>query len=581
MTQEKKLFSQLTPWQPRQFLPETVDLTQKENVVKYYQQLLDTTLQTPEEVKALLKNRSELEAAISQQQSILYIEMTCQTDEPGRAAAYKAFIETVSPAIKPLADQLDRKTIRAIDALGFKDPYYDVYFRKLRSDMEIFRDVNIPLETQDALLSQQYQTVSGAMTVLFRGEELPIAKMRKFLYEPDRQTRQEAWKAEAQRRLEDKDTLDEIFDKMITVRHQIARNADFENYRDYKFKEYHRFSYTPDDCKQFQAAVETHLVPLMRQLNQYRAEQMQLTQLRPWDTTADPLGKEPLVPAKDLTGFLQGLTKMFDRVDPEFGQQFKMMDETGLLDLESRKGKAPGGYQSTLNEARKPFIFGNTIGNNSDLRLMAHEGGHAFHALACAHDPLLAYRHAPMEFCEVASMSMELLAGAHLDIFYNESEQKRWWLDQLEGVIRILASVAQSDAFQHWLYENPEHTALQRHEKWIELDNRFSSGLIDWTGLESERKYSWQRILHFYQVPFYYIEYGIAQLGALGIWLQSKQDFSKAIANYKKALALGGSGLLPELFEAAGLPFDFSEKTIQPLAMAIQQEWGSLCESLE
>jgi oligoendopeptidase F len=566
----------LPPYKNRQFVPEIADFSQTQVVVALFEQLANRPLDNSDGFEQWLLDRSELEAAFDQHRAILYIQMTCQTDNTDYAGAYQAFIENVASAVKPLIDQLNRKMIDAVDTLGFNDPHYDVYFQTVRSDIELFREENTPLQTQDDLLSQQYQTVTGAMTVQFRGEELPIAKMRKFLYESDRQTRQEAWQAEAQRRLEDKDTLDEIFDKMIALRHQIAQNAGFTNYRDYKFKDYHRFNYTPEDCKQFHTATETYLVPLLRQLHQHRAKQMQLKLLKPWDTVADPRGAEPLVPADNLTDFLQGLMKMFDRVDPEFGRQFKMMDETGLLDLESRKGKAPGDYQSTLNEVRKPFIFGNTIGNNSDLRLMTHEGGHAFHALACAHDPLLAYRHAPIEFCEVASMSMELLAATHLDVFYNESEQKRWWCEQLEMTIFLLLKVATIDAFQYWLYENPSHTRTQRDKKWIELDERFSSGLIDWTGLHAERASFWLRVLHFFQVPFYYIEYGIAQLGALGIWLQSKDDMTLAVNNYKKALSLGGSRPLPELFEAAGLPFDFSEKTIQPLADTIQREWELL-----
>lgn len=574
MTERSTLdLSTLTPYQPRQFVPDNADFSQKQVAVELFEKLAGRPLENPEALRQWLLDRSEVEAAFDQHKAILYIQMTCQTDNTDYANAYQAFIETVVPAVKPLTDRLNHKMIEAVDAIGFDDPHYAVYFQAVRSDIELFREENTPLQTQEDLLSQQYQTVTGAMTVEFRGDELPIAKMRKFLYEPDRQTRQEAWQGEAQRRLQDKDILDAIFDKMISVRHQIAKNAGFPNYRDYKFKEYHRFSYTPEDCKQFHAAAETHLVPLLRQLHQYRAEQMQLKQLKPWDTAADPLGADPLIPADNVSDFLQGLIKMFDRVDPEFGRQFKMMNESRLLDLDSRKGKAPGGYQSTLNEARKPFIFGNTIGNNSDLRLMTHEGGHAFHAMACAHDPLLAYRQAPLEFCEVASMSMELLAAAHLDVFYNESEQKRWWQEQLEMTIFLLLRIAAIDAFQHWLYENPSHTRTQRDEKWIELDERFSSGLIDWTGLEAERASHWHRVLHFFQVPFYYIEYGIAQLGALGIWLQSKKDAASATHRYKTALSLGGSRSLPELFETAGLPFDFSEKTVQPLAAAIKHEW--------
>lgn len=567
----------LQPYKPRSFVPGAADLSQKQVIEDLYTKLAERPLNNDDTIRQWLLDRSELEAAVDQHRSVLYIQMTCQTDDPDRAKAFQAFTETIVPIIKSLGDQLDRKMIQAADAIGFNDPHDALYFQMVRSDIELFQEDNIPLQTQDELLNQQYQTVAGAMTVEFKGQEYPISKMRKFLYEPDRQIRQEAWQAESRRRLKDKDALDEIFDKMVSVRHQIAQNAGFSNYRDYKFKEYHRFSYTPQDCKQFHSAVERYIVPLQTQLERYRIEHMQLEQLRPWDIVADPLGAEPLKPADTLDAFTAGLQKIFCRVDSGFGRQFEMMIQNGLLDLESRKGKAPGGYQSTLNEARKPFIFGNTIGNNSDLRLMTHEGGHAFHALACADDPLVAYRQAPTEFCEVASMSMELLAGAHLDIFYDKAQQQRWWCEQLEGIVRILTTVARNDAFQHWLYENPLHSRSQREEKWIELDGRFGSDHIDWTSLETERASYWQRILHFYMCPLYYIEYGIAQLGALGIWLQSKKDPASAINNYKNALSPGGSRPLPELFEAAGLEFDFSEKTIRPMAAVIQEEWASLC----
>ena len=411
------------------------------------------------------------------------------------------------------------------------------------------------------------------MTVQFQGTEYPIPQMRKFSLETDRSLREEAWRATAERYQQDRDELDEVFDKMIAVRDKIAKNAGFDNYRDYKFKEWHRFDYTPEDCKRFHEAVRTCLVPVLRQIQTRRIEQLGLEKMRPWDLSVDTLGREPLVPFDSTAEFIDALGKMFAQVDPEFGTGYNIMRDNGLLDLESRKGKAPGGYQCALQEARKPFIFMNAIGTNDDLRVLMHEGGHAFHALACADEVLAGYRHAPMEFCEVASMSMELLSASQLSVCYDDQQQARWWRDQLEKIAQLLISVACNDMFQHWLYENPTHTAQQRRDKWLEINERYSCGLVDWTGLEDVKASAWQRILHFYQVPFYYIEYGIAQLGALGVWLQSKEDFAQAVANYKKALALGGSRPLPELFETAGLEFDFSEKTIAPLSQAVLNEW--------
>ncbi len=566
-------FNTLPPYQPRTFVPEGADLTKKESVADLYDKLLGRTVRSADELESLINDRSELEAAVAQVNSILYIRMTCQTDDSGRAQAYKDFIETVVPATKPLADQLDRKIIEAVDSLDFTASRYDVYFRKIRSDIELFREDNVPLQTDDALLSQQYQTVTGAMTVQFDGKEHPIARMRTFQMQIDRDLRQRAWQATNERYMQDAEKLDDIFGKMVSVRHKIAQNAGHENCRDYKFKEYHRFDYTPDDCKQYHKAIETHLVPIQQEIFALRCEQLGLEKLRPWDMVVDPMGREPLKPFQTTSQFIAGIGKMFTQLDPVFGQYFQVMADNGLLDLDSRKGKAPGGYQSTLYEARKPFIFMNAIGTNDDLRVLMHEGGHAFHALSCAPDPLLDYRHAPMEFCEVASMSMEFLAASQLSVCYDDSQQARWWRNQLETVVRILVSVAVNDAFQHWMYENPEHTATQRNEKWIELNDRFGGGLVDWTGFETSRAVQWHGILHLFQVPFYYIEYGIAQLGALGLWLQSQADMPAAINNYKKALTLGGSQPLPRLFEAADLTFDFSAKTIQPLAAILLEKW--------
>jgi oligoendopeptidase F len=571
--QTDSALARLAPYQPRQFLPESVDLTQEEVVTNFYQQLLDRSLQTPDALEKLMLDRSELEAAIAEVESILYVRMTCQTDDADRAAAYKAFIETVTPAVKPLSDQLDRKMIQAVDELNFEDSYYDLYFRKIRSDIEIFTDANIPLQTEDSLLSQEYQTVTGAMTVEFDGDEYTMPQMRKYQLDTNRDLRERSWRATTERYLQDSKPLNDIFDKMITIRHQIAQNAGFANYRDYKFVEWHRFSYTPDDCKQFHRAVETCLVPLQQQILSRRAEQLNLDALRPWDLVVDPLGREAMRPFESTADFIAGLGRMFAAADDDFGKGYQFMQDNDLLDLESRKGKAPGGYQACLSEARKPFIFMNATGINDDLRVLMHEGGHAFHSLSCAHEPLMDYRHASMEFCEVASMSMELLVAPQLPVCYDEIQQSRWWRSHLETIVRLLISVAVNDAFQHWLYENPTHTVGQRADKWLEINDRFGCDLVDWSDLRTEHAAIWQRTPHFYQTPFYYIEYGIAQLGALGIWLQSKQDMSKAIANYKKALSLGGTQLLPELFAAAGLTFDFSEKTVRPLSEMLLTEW--------
>ncbi len=580
LSQDNSLnFDTLAPYQPRRFVPARADLTNRDVVTALYQRLCSREVNDAEQLEQWLLDRSELESALAQYRSILYIRMTCRTDDPQRAGAYRQFIETVVPAVEPLSDHLDRKWLEASERLDYHPPRYAVYSRAVRSDVDLFRLENVPLQTDNALLSQHYQTVTGAMTVPFEGRDYPVPQMRKFLQETDRTVRQQAWTATGRRYLQDRDDLDGIFDRMVSVRDRIAKNAGFANYRDYKFREYHRFDYTPQHCRQFHAAVHEYLVPLQRKMLSFRAEQMGLSSLRPWDLSVDPLGRAPLQPFATTEQFIARLHAMFARLDGQFGNWFKVLMDDGLLDLESRQGKAPGGYQSALYEARKPFIFMNAIGANDDLRVLMHEGGHAFHSLACSEEPLWAYRHAPTEFCEVASMSMELLAAAHLSVCYDEAQQNRWWREQLETIVRILISVAVYDAFQHWLYENPSHTRQQRDEHWIALQERYEGDSVDWSGLEEYRCPLWQRTLHFFQYPFYYIEYGIAQLGALGIWLQSKQDMPRAIRNYKAALSLGGSRPLPELFAAAGVPFDFSPKTIRPLTEAIGAQWSQHCNN--
>ncbi|MCE5185314.1 MAG: M3 family oligoendopeptidase [Planctomycetaceae bacterium] len=565
--------TELRPFQPRSFLPERIDLAKKENVTAWLQRLLDRVIDSADQFERFVLDRSEVEAAIAQQQSILYIEMTCHTDQPEIAEAYKKFIEQVVPAARPLEDQLDRKCIDLNQKFPLDAHRYGVYFRAMETDVSLFRSENVPLQTQEALLKQEYQKVIGGMVVQFDGKDFPVPQMLRFLMEPNRAVRQGAWDATAGAYAAKADTLDDIFDQMIHLRHQIALNAGFASYREYKFKEYHRFDYTPADCRAFHQAIQRHIVPLQREILGRRAADMALLGLRPWDLEADPRGLPPLKPANDLVQFVNGIQQMFTGVLPEFGEQFRSMLEHGLLDLESRRGKAPGGYQSTLYESRLPFIFMNAIGANTDLRTLTHEGGHAFHALACAHDDLFAYRHAPMEFCEVASMSMELLSAAFLDRFYDPSQQKRWWRDTFERIVRLLVHIAIVDAFQHWLYDNPSHTRRQRRQQWLELNRQFGSDAVDWSGLEQIQAAWWHRVLHFYEVPFYYIEYGIAQVGALGVWSRARQDYSRVVLDYKQALVLGGSRPLPQLFKAAGLSFDFSEKTIQPIAQLLQDQW--------
>ncbi len=569
--------SALEPYVPRRFVPAGADLTDRATVVKLYKALLAREVSSGEALEAWVADRSELDAAVDQAGSILYIRMTCQTDDPERASRYKAFQTHVVPAIKPLGHALDAKYLAARERLGGGGRRYAVYDRTTRTQVAIFREANVPLQTDLSLLSQAYQTRCGAMTVRFDGEEQTLPQMARYQQEPDRALRERAWRATTARRLQDADALEALFDKMLAGRARVAANAGMSSFREYSFAAMNRFDYTPADCEAYHDAVEAVVVPLWREIQQQRRRRMALAALRPWDTRVDVEGRAPLKPFTEPSRLVDGCVEVFRRTDPALAEQFASMRDAGLLDLASRKGKAPGGYQATLAEARKPFIFMNAVGLDRDVRTLLHEGGHAFHTLAAADEPLLAYRHAPMEFCEVASMGMELLADGHLGVFYDDpAAGARSRREHLEGIIMILPWVATIDAFQHWIYTHPGHTAAARRDAWLAVHDRFSGGVVDWTGLDEAKGCLWHRQLHVFEAPFYYIEYGIAQLGALQLWVRAKADPAAALADYKAAMALGGSRPLPELFAAAGLRFDFSAETIGPLVEAVAAELAML-----
>ncbi len=568
--------TQLPVYQKRAFVPQNADLTDLATVKSLYERLEAQIINSASSLEQWLIHRSELDAALSQAGSILYIRMTCQTDDPKIAADYTKFVETIPPVVKPINDRLNHKYVHAREHFVLDVKRYFVYDRAVKTDIELFVDSNVPLQTKVDLLSQEYQTICGAMTVNFEGKEHTLPQMGKYLLETDRSLRERAWKATAERRFKDKDKLEGIFDGMFALRNTIARNAGFSNFTEYQFKAYHRFDYGPDDCKKYHETVEKLIVPLNGKILKKRREQMGLSSLRPWDTAVDAQGKKALNPFKDAEDLIKRTGSIFNKLDPDFGRQFQEMNTLGLLDLSSRKGKAPGGYQNTLEEARKPFIFMNAVGIDDDVRTLLHESGHAFHALASADDAIVDYRHAPMEFCEVASMAMELLGGRYLSEFYSPQDLQRSNREHLEGIIQTLAWVANIDAFQHWLYEHRQHSAQERLLAWNECYERYSGNFIDWSELAEVKNYLWHRQLHIFEVPFYYIEYGIAQLGALQVWLNARRDPKKALENYKQGLSLGGSRPVGELYKAAGISFDFSKKIIKPLVDAVTEEWERL-----
>ncbi|MCA9411560.1 MAG: M3 family oligoendopeptidase [Candidatus Omnitrophica bacterium] len=550
---------------PRKFVPKEVDLGDWERIEPLFKNLLERDLETKKQIEKWLKDLSELEACLDEEGSRRYILMTCNTTDEDLEKAYLHFITEVEPKLKPYSDKLNRKYLESPARKKLDPERYLVYDRDIENDVKLFREENVPLQTEDDKLRQQYQKLCGSLTVQFDGEERTMPQMRKYLEVTDRSIRKDAWTKTSEQYLTHKDEFDTIYDKQIELRDQIAKNAGFPNYRDYIHLAKSRFDYTPEDCYAFHSAVEDLIVPINRKLAQRRKENLGVDILRPWDLQVDEKGRDPLRPFETGSELEEGVHKMFSNIDPELAEQFALMRNNSLLDLESRKGKAPGGYQCGLEEVRYPFIFMNAAGTDSDVFTLLHEGGHAFHSFACREDPMTTYRNPPLEFAEVASMSMELFGLDFLGEFYSDEEARRSRESTLEGILKVLAWIATIDAFQHWVYLNPHHSREERKDFWLSLQDRFGSG-VDWTGFEDAKAHAWHRQLHPFTVPFYYIEYGIAQLGALQLWVCALDDLAAAVADYKEALTLGGSRPLPELFAKAGIRFGFDKETVGPLS---------------
>jgi oligoendopeptidase F len=556
---------------PRRFLPPDLPAGDWKEIAPFFEDLEKRKLHSPKDLEQAFLDLSELLSAVEEEGAIRYIRMTCDTTSPEYEKAYLTFVEEVAPKVE---EALHRLRVKFASAPAWKDldpKRYLVLKRKWENAIAIFREENIPLKVEEEKLGQRYQKIFGAMTVEFEGRTQTLQQMAKYLEEPDRRTREKAWELISERRLKDKDELESIFEELLSLRQKRAENAGFENFRDFAFRERERFDYGPKECEAFHKGVEEAVVPLLRQLHKERAKRLGLKKLRPWDLLCDPEGRPPLRPFKEAEELVAGVQEIFLRLDPRLGELFRRMAELRLLDVANRPGKAPGGYQSTLTERRLPFIFMNAVGRDQDLWTLLHESGHAFHTLLSRDEPLHMYRDPPLEFAEVASMGMELLASPFLDVFYPEEADRRRSLEEhLYGIVRLLCWVATIDAFQHWVYTHPGHSRAERHKAWVEIFQRFS-GLEDWSGYEEVLEHEWHRQLHLFLAPFYYIEYGIAQLGALRLWGKAQEDRKRAIEKYIEALRLGGGKPLPELFSTAELPFDFGPDSLSQAAKTIHR----------
>jgi oligoendopeptidase F len=570
-------FENLPLHTPRRFVPAQIDLGAWQQIEPLYDQLgaRATLCANVAEFERWILDGGELAAALDEEASKRHIAMTCHTDNPEAETAYLHFVEKIEPQLKPRRFKLEEIYLAHPLRAQLPRPRYKVFDRDTQLRVDLYRPENVALETEETRLGQQYDKLCGSLTVQFRGEEQTLTRMARHLEETDRALRQEAWELITNRRLQEEEKFEDIFERMLALREQMARNAGFSNYLEFAFRRLGRFDYTPADCVKFHDAIESEFMPTVRELQAERREKLGLGALRPWDVAVDPLNRPPLRPFKQVEQLVANTQRVFDQLDGWLADGFRTMQDLKLLDLANRRGKAPGGYQTTLAESRLPFIFMNAVGQQRDVETLLHEGGHAFHALAAQGEEMFAYRTAPCEFCEVASMSMELLGNEFIESFYEPPEAQRARRTHLEGIIGLFPWIATVDAFQHWIYSHPGHTRAERRAAWLALMDRFG-GDMDWSGREVVQASLWHRQLHIFLVPFYYVEYGIAQLGALQLWANSKVDKAKALRDYRSALALGGSRPLPELFSAAGCRFDFTAATVKPLVKLVREELAAL-----
>jgi len=561
----------------RVFIAEDFKVTEWNEIEPFFNDLLNRKISSKEELEKWFLDRSELEAILSEDMAWRYIRMTCDTENEELRKKYIFFVEEIQPKIAPLSNKLNEMALQSnyldqLDHIG-----YNIMIRGLKKEFEIFREENIPLFTELQTGSQKYGQISGAMTVEIDGKEMTLQQAAVLLQSTDRNLREEVYNKISNRRLKDNDKLDKLYSKLISLRHQVGKNADFDNYRDYMFDAMGRFDYTPEDCFAFHQSVATEVVPLLDQLSGKRKETLGLDILRPWDKAVDPSGNPALKPFGSSEELVDRTIECFKRLDPYLGDCLAIMRQMGHLDLDSRKGKAPGGYNYPLAEIGVPFIFMNATSTLRDMVTILHEGGHAVHSFLTKDLELNEFKNTPAEVAELASMSMELISMEHWDLFFEDEEElKRAKREHLEQIIETLPWVATIDKFQHWIYENPYHSKEDRKATWNEIFNTFSDSITDWSELSENKDYLWQKQLHLYEVPFYYIEYGMAQLGAIAIWKNFKEDPHKGLEGYINALKLGYTKSIPEVYTAANIKFDFSKEYINQLISLVREELNRL-----
>ncbi len=561
----------------RNFLPDNLVIDSWEKIASYFEDLKTRTINNVTELEKWLRDRSELEAILEEDMAWRYIKMNIDTTDEKLAESFNFFITEVEPKVAPYDNDFNLKLVNSpyVDELN-KEKYH-IYIRGIKKQIEIFREENIPLNTKLQANAQKYGAISAKMTINYDGKELTLQQASNYLKNIDRAIREEVFNLSNKRRLEDEEQLNTLYTELIQLRNKVAQNAGFANYRDYMFAAMGRFDYKPQDCFDFHNAIAKEVVPVTNMFDQEKKQLLEVNTLKPWDTAVDPTGKAPLKPFEGGEELIDKSIQCFYKIRPFFGDCLEIMKQMKYVDLDSKKGKAPGGFNYPLHEIGVPFIYMNSVGSQRDLVTMVHEGGHAVHSFLSRDLELTGFKDAPSEVAELASMSMELLTMDYWDEFYtNPEELKRAKKEQLEKALETLPWVAAIDKFQHWVYENPTHTVEERYATWQNIMKEFGSNVVDWSGNENALAALWQKQLHLYEVPFYYIEYGMAQLGAIAVWRNYKQNPTKAIDQYIEALKLGYTKSIGEIYKAAGIEFNFTQAYVKELVDFIKEELGKI-----
>ena len=560
----------------RKFVEDNLIIDKWSKLSNLFEDLLNRDINSASDLEKWMLNRSELEAVLEEELAWRYIKMNIDTRDKELAKRFHFWIEEISPKIAPYSHKLNLKLVNNKFLSELDVDKYRIYLRGVKKSIEIFREENIPLFTEMQAKQQEYGAISAKMTIEYEGKKLTMQQASQLLKDTNRKNREKIFTKINNRRLKDSERLDELFDELINIRQRIAKNAGFANYRDYMFAYLGRFDYTATDCFNFHDAIQQEIVPIVTYFENERKKKLNLNEYKVWDTEVDADGFKPLKPFDGESELIEKTVLAFKKLKPFFGNCISVMNEMNHLDLESKEGKAPGGFMYPLYEIGVPFIYMNAVGSQRDLTTMVHEGGHAIHSFLSRDLEMTEFKSTPSEVAELASMSMELISMKYWDIFYkNKEDLKRAKILQLKRSLETLPWIAAIDKFQHWIYTN-DHNSEERKKKWIEISSELGNQVIDWKGQEIALEYQWQKQLHLYEVPFYYIEYGMAQLGAIAIWREFIIHGDKSLDKYINALKLGYTKSISEIYETAGIKFDFSSKYVQELASFIKEQLSKI-----